>query len=104
MLGRKNDFFTSGTSAEDQMKINVCRFECQELYEKNILKEAARRVVFTNCMTSCEIDPKNLPNFNKNFYYNQLGEQACLQECYNDRMKAHFGNQAETDNMLINFE
>jgi hypothetical protein len=24
-------------------------------------------VVFANCMNACDIDPKELPNFNKNF-------------------------------------
>lgn len=56
------------------MKINAIRVESQEVYERNLYKEAARRVVFSNCMTSCEIDPKTIPNFNKNFYYNQMQE------------------------------
>lgn len=74
MLGRNNDFFMSGTIAEDQMRINVVRQESTELYEKNLYKEAARRVLFSNCMNACEIDPKSIPNFNKNFYYNQVNE------------------------------
>lgn len=70
MLGRTNDFYMTGTNAEDQMKINVCRAESQEVHEKNMYKEAAKRVVFSNCMASCEIDPESIPNFNRNFYYN----------------------------------
>jgi hypothetical protein len=69
MLARNNDLYSTGTSAEDQMKINAIRHESQEHYEKNLYKEAARRVVFSNCMTSCEIDAKALPNFNRAFYY-----------------------------------
>lgn len=70
MLGRNDDLFTKGSSAEDNMKFNIIRTESQEVYEANMYKEAARRVVFKNCMNACEIDPKDLPNFNKNFYYN----------------------------------
>jgi hypothetical protein len=85
------------------LRYNVIRYESKELYEKNIYKEAARRVVFQNCMTACEIDPKTVPNFNKNFYYNQIHEQNDLQECYNTRMKLHFGSQAEKEGMLLDF-
>ena len=42
------------------------------------MKEAARRVVFSNCMNVCELDNKKLPNFNRNFYYNMKEERACL--------------------------
>lgn len=78
MLGRSNELYNQGNSAEDNMKYNVIRYESKDAYEKNIYKEAARRVVFDNCMNSCEIDKSTLPNFNKNFYYNQLSEQKCL--------------------------
>ncbi len=70
MLGQGNDFYMTGTIAEDQMKINVCRAESNEVYEKNMFKEAANRVIFKNCMGACEIDPATIPNFNRNFYYN----------------------------------
>ena len=70
MLGRSNEFFATGTTAEDAMKISVVRQESTEGYEKNLYKEAARRVVFSNCMGSCGLDHKSLPNFNKHFYYN----------------------------------
>ena len=46
MLGRSNDLYSSGTSAEDQMRINAIRFESEDIYQKNLYKEAARRVVF----------------------------------------------------------
>ncbi len=103
MLGRNNDLYSTGTSAEDQMKINAIRHESQELYEKNLYKESARRVVFSNCMDSCELDHKTVPNFNRAFYYGQPGAQACLQECYNTRMKLHFGSTAEKEGMLLDF-
>ena len=69
MLGRVNDLYSTGTSAEDQMKINAIRHESEEVYQKNLYKEAARRVVFQNCMNTCELDKKSLPNFNRQFYY-----------------------------------
>lgn len=74
MLGRHNDLYTQGTSSEDNMKYHVIRSETTEIYEKNMYKEAAKRVVFDNCMNACEIDKKTIPNFNKNFYYNQPNE------------------------------
>jgi len=103
MLGRNNDLFSTGTSAEDQMKINAIRMESTEVYERNLYKEAARRVVFSNCMDSCALDHKTLPNFNRNFYYEMPAAQHCLQDCYNTRMKLHFGSQAERDGLLIDF-
>ena len=74
ILGRNNDFFMTGTSAEDQMKIHVVRQESQEILDKNMYQEAARRVVFWNCMNVCELDDTKVPNFNRNFYYNMTGE------------------------------
>ena len=69
MLGNKNDLYSSGNSAEDRMKLNVIRYETDEVYQKNLYQEAARRVVFSNCMNACELDDKKLPNFNRQFYY-----------------------------------
>ena len=86
------------------MKINAIRHESQEHFEKNLYKEATRHVVFSNCMTSCEIDAKALPNFNRAFYYGMPQAQSCLQDCYNTRMKLHFGSVAEKEGMLISFE
>jgi len=74
MLGRNNDLFTNGASAEENLRYNVVRYESKEHYEKNIYKEAAKRVVFANCMGACEIEWTSIPNFNKNFYYNQPRE------------------------------
>ena len=51
------------------MKVNAIRLESQELYEKNLYKEAARRVIFGNCMGVCELDDTKVPNFNRTFYY-----------------------------------
>ena len=82
MLGRNNDFYMSGTSAEDQMKLNAIKHEGVELTDKHLYQEAARRVIFSNCMTECELDPKkDVPNFNKNFYYNMPAAQHCLETC-----------------------
>ncbi|CDW83898.1 UNKNOWN [Stylonychia lemnae] len=104
MFSKSNDFYTTGTTAEDQMKINVCRRENETRHNMVLYKDAAKRVVFQNCMTQCEIEPATIPNFNKNFYYNQASEQQCLQNCYNNRMNLHFGKLAESENMLIDFE
>ena len=104
MLGRSNDLYSTGTSAEDQMRINAIRFESEEVYQKNLYKESARRVVFSNCMNTCELDKKSLPNFNRQFYYGMPQAQACLQDCYNTRMKLHFGSAAEKEGMLLDFD
>jgi hypothetical protein len=104
MLGRSNDLFSSVTSAEDQMKINAIRHESNETYERNLYKEAARRVVFANCMDACEIDQKSVPNFNRAFYYGMPAAQACLQDCHNTRMKLHFGSTAEAEGLLLDFD
>ena len=56
MLGRNNDLYSYGYTAEDNLKLSVIRPESTELYEKNLYKEAAKRVVFNNCMTSCGLD------------------------------------------------
>ena len=42
-------------------------------------------------MEKCELDNEKVPHFNKNFYYNMLDAQECMQTCYNTRMEAHFG-------------
>ena len=103
MLGRSNDLYSMGASAEENMKYNVIRHESKDIHEVNMYKEAAKRVVFSNCMSACEIDPESLPNFNKKFYYDMPTEQACLQDCYNTRMKMHFGSSAVKHEMLIDF-
>ncbi len=103
MLGKNNDLFSTGTSAEDQMKVNAVRLESTEVYERNLYKEAARRVVFQNCMNACELDDKKVPNFNREFYYGREDAQACLQDCYNTRMKLHFGSTAESEGLLLDF-
>ncbi len=104
MLARNNDLYNTGTSAEDQMKQNSVRQESEEVYQKNLYREAARRVVFANCMNSCELDAKQIPNFNRDFYYNQTEAQSCLQDCYNTRIKLHFGSVAEKEGLLMDFQ
>ncbi len=44
-----------------------------------------------------------MPYMNRNFYYNMRKEQSCLQDCYNTRMKLHFGSLAQSEDMLIDF-
>ena len=55
-------------------------------------------------MNNCELDKKSLPNFNRQFYYGMPQAQVCLQDCYNTRMKLHFGSAAEKEGMLLDFE
>jgi hypothetical protein len=105
MLARNNDLYSTGTSAEDQMKINTIRLESEEIYQKNLYKEAARRVVFSNCMSACELDNKQVPNFNREFYYGQPQAQACLSNCFNTRMNLHFGaTTVEREGLGLNFD
>ncbi len=94
ILGRNNDFAGLGSSAEDNLRLRVIRDDSQDVVDKNMYKDTAKRVVFWNCMDSCGLDNKSIPNFGRNFYYNQNKEQVCLQECYNARMALHFGSLA----------
>ncbi len=103
LLGKNNDLYSTGTIPEDQMKVIAVRHESDERYEANIYREAARRVVFQNCMTACEIEESAIPNFNRKFYFYQLKEQACLQDCFNTRMQLHFGRQASQQHLLLDF-
>ncbi len=65
----KTDIHASGVSAEDNLKFLVANQLSRERYDQSLYFEAARRVVFRNCMAKCEVTDKELPNFNKNFYY-----------------------------------
>ena len=73
------------------MRIGAVRFKAQDSHERAMYLDAAKRVVFRNCMASCDVTDENVPNFNANFYYNQLIEQKCLSSCYNTKMNLHFG-------------
>ena len=53
MYSKSNEFYTTGGQAEDQMKINAVRYESEELYERDLYREAAKRVVFHNCFSEC---------------------------------------------------
>ena len=69
---------TTGASPEDALKLGGAFPESREHYDRSLYVESARRVVFRNCMDKCELDDSTLPNFNKNFYYNQNEARACL--------------------------
>ena len=91
VLGKKNDLQATGATLEDNMKFRV-RFDLsRDEYDRSLYLESARRVIFQNCMIALDLDDKKLPNFNRNFYYNQQETQAQLQECYNTRIDLHFG-------------
>ena len=63
-----------------------------------------RQVVFKNCMGHCNVTNKELPNFNKQFYYSRPDLQNCLQDCYNTRVELHLGAEnAKAHDMLIDF-
>ena len=72
------ELHTTGSSAEDEMKWNVVLNMSRSQYDKSLYNDAAKQVVFKNCMDKCELDDSTLKNFNKNFYYNQLEAQECL--------------------------
>ena len=91
MYGTKNELAGSGVSQEDNVKFNVNLRQSRELYDSNLYKEAARRVVFENCLTANELTREDVPHFNAQFYYNQKDRQEALQDCFNTRMKLHFG-------------
>ena len=90
----KASLHTAAGSAEDALKFSVAFPMSREHYDQSLYVESARRVVFKNCMEKCELDNETVPNFNRNFYYNQNEARACLQACYNFRMQAHFGSAA----------
>ena len=86
------------------MRIGAVRFKAQDAHEKAMYLDAAMRVVFKNCMASCDIENETVPNFNANFYYNQLNEQKCLSSCFNTKMNLHFGaTVAEKEGLYMNF-
>ena len=103
MLGKNNDLHTRGSSAEDEQKWVVVMPQSRSQYNESLHNEAANRVVFKNCMEKCELDAEKVPHFNKNFYYNMLDAQECLQTCYNTRMDAHFGaDEADRRDLRMN--
>ena len=99
------DLQSKGYSIEDNMRFHVVNPDARDQYDKSLYLDAAKRVIFRNCMDKLEIDDEQLPNFNKNFYYHKGEMQQALQECYNERVELHFGHQTALKNgMYINFE
>ena len=98
------DLYGTPSSAEDAMKIGAVRPDCQDTHSKHMYFEAAKKVLFKNCMEHCELEPEQIPNFNSNFYYNMLGEQKCLESCYNTKMNLHFGETtAKEEHLYMDF-
>ena len=86
------------------MRIGAVRFQSKDAHDKNMYYDAAKRVVFKNCMTACDLSDEQIPNFNANFYYNQLGEQKCLGTCFNTKMDLHFGSTtAKKEGLYMDF-
>ena len=92
-------YSTTGT-AEESMKIGAVRYESEDLHRSNMYYDAAKRVVFRNCMTACDLTDEQVPNFNANFYFNMVDEQKCLQQCFNTKMNLHFGKTVAADKAL----
>ena len=91
-------------SAEDAMKIGAVSYDSKDMIEKSMYFEAARKVIFKNCMGTCDIDAETLPNFNSKFYYTMPGEQKCLQTCFNTKVNLHFGQKtAEKESLYVDF-
>ena len=87
------------------MRIGAIRVKSQDEHEKAMYQDAAKRVVWQNCMASCDIAPETIPNFNANFYYNQLPQQQALQKCFNAKMMLHFGDTTcQQDGLYMDFE
>ena len=94
-----------GASAEEALKLGAVFPLSRGQYDQNLYVESARRVVFRNCMEKCELEPTDVPNFNKNFYYNQPQASTCLTACFNHRMQAHFGKMAtQVDGLQMDFD
>ena len=93
ILGRNNDLHSVGKSPEDSMLFTAHFGQSRDEYDRSLYLDAAKRVIFKNCMAKHELDDKIVPNFNRNFYYNQLDVQANLQECFNTRIDLHFGHE-----------
>ena len=92
-------------SAEDAMRIGAVRYDSKDMVDKKMYLDAARRVIFKNCMASCDLDNETLPNFNSKFYYTMPGEQKCLQTCFNTKINLHFGEQtAKKDALYMDFQ
>ena len=86
-----NSLYASTFNENEQMRIGALRWNTQDKHEKAMYNDAAKRVVFWNCMEKCELTSAEVPNFNANFYYNQLSEQKALTTCFNSKMMLHFG-------------
>ena len=69
---------TTGSSAEDQLKIAAAFPFARDQYDMKLYVESAKRVVFKNCMEKCDLDHAKLPNFNVNFHYNMPEARECL--------------------------
>ena len=104
MLGTRNELTATGNSQEDAMRYNVNLRQSREHYDQGLYKEAARRVVYENCLGACELTREDVPHFNAQFYFNQKDRQVCIQDCFNTRMQLHFGQAAVKEGMLMDFE
>ena len=50
ILGRNNDLHSAGNTLEDSMKYTVHFTQSRDEYDRSLYLEAAKRVIFKNCM------------------------------------------------------
>ena len=70
----------------------------QDQLDKMLYQEAAKRVIFNNCKPLCGLE--GIVHFDKDFYHHKEKERYCLEDCYNTRMKLHFGSAAVDERMV----
>ena len=91
-------------SQEQAMRISGVRHKTADQHDQAMFQDAAKRVVFHNCMASCDLSDEQVPNFNANFYHNHPEWQNCLQSCFNAKMMLHFGDSvAKRDGLYMDF-
>ena len=96
--------YSNTGTAEESMKIGAVRYDSDDAHKSKMYYDAAKRVVFRNCMTSCDLSDEQVPNFNANFYFNMVDEQKCLQQCFNTKMNLHFGETvAKKEGLYLDF-
>ena len=87
------------------LRISALRNTTNEEHEQEMFKEAARKVVFHNCLEKCGVDYKKQRHFNGKFYFEMPQEKECIQNCNNAKMLLHFGNEvAQRDGLYLDFE
>ena len=100
------DLYKVEESAESALKVNYTRYATtKKEIDKMLYREAAKRILFKKCFEHCGFNRKETKYFNKQFYYEEADKGKWTFECFNDRIKAHFGDdEAKTHNLYFDFE